>query len=44
MIKNFIPKSMLFILLLLGGLSTAFAQTGTVKGVSYPKIRLQVKS
>ncbi len=33
MIKNFIPKSMLFILLLFGGLSTAFAQTGTVKGV-----------
>ena len=33
MIKNFIPKSMLFILLLFGGLSTAFAQTGVVKGV-----------
>ncbi|MBE0650177.1 MAG: TonB-dependent receptor [Bacteroidales bacterium] len=33
MIKNFIPKSMLFILLLFGGLSTAFAQTGMVKGV-----------
>ena len=33
MIKNFIPKSMLIILLFLGGLSTAFAQTGTVKGV-----------
>ncbi len=33
MIKHFIPKSMLFILLLFGGLATAFAQTGMVKGV-----------
>jgi len=33
MIKSFIPKSMLFILLLFGGIATAYAQTGTVKGV-----------
>lgn len=33
MIKKIIPKSMLFILLLFGGLATAFAQSGMVKGV-----------
>lgn len=33
MIKKFIPSSMLLILLLFGGLSTVFAQSGMVQGV-----------
>lgn len=33
MIKKFIPSSLLLILLLFGGLSTVFAQSGTVQGV-----------
>ncbi len=33
MIRKFIPSSLLLILLLFGGLSTVFAQSGTVKGV-----------